>query len=83
VERELGGERDGGGSIDEERGFCGCGGESDEEGEVLHAQLITSLASLRLERAKLATRSPIQKASVRSLQPNGTYKEKIFPNLFQ
>jgi ATPase subunit of ABC transporter with duplicated ATPase domains len=56
--------------------------QEEEEGEVLHAQLIASLASLRLERAKLSTRAPIQKVSVRSLGPDGNFRKKITPNLF-
>jgi ABC-type multidrug transport system ATPase subunit len=56
--------------------------DQEEEAELLHAQLIASLASLRLERAKLTSRSPIRKVSVRSLAPDGSFKKKIAPNFF-
>lgn len=54
----------------------------DQDGELLHAQLIASLAKLRLEKSKLTNRVPIQKVSVRSLGPDGNFRKKVAPNFF-
>lgn len=56
--------------------------EIEKEGEIIEAALIAGLNSLRLERAKLTNRTPIQKVSVRNIGPDGNYKKKIAPNFF-
>lgn len=56
--------------------------EIEKEGEILQEALLIGLNALRLERAKLTKRMPIQKVSVRNIGPDGNYKKKITPNLF-
>ncbi len=54
--------------------------EENETTEKAHEELIAGLTSL-FDKTKLGVKSSTRHVAARSLNPDGTYKKKIFPNL--